>query len=184
METGRNLCLITYEEPRPTLFVIFRNNPEFQRALKNFQPKDDHIYGVMNLRDNVSLDAWEVDSVWAKSGYGPILYQMAMSKAGSAGLMACRNTSQLSAEAKRVWQQFFDGAGSSFADAVLADGNSRHREGYLAYKYIAKKPLNLSPFLSRGKLAIGRDPYGEKLTSFLEDATQLLTHQMRGIYDF
>lgn len=184
MRSGRGLGLLPMDDNTGTgLFVLLQPSTQLTAALRkmNSYEAGQCILGVMELRDNVTLDSWEVDAVFAKPGYGPFLYQAAMSWAGDRGLVSCRSKSQMTPAAKKIWQSFYDGDGSSFAEAVPLE-SSRHEEPALRHKYVARYPLDVDALFRVGKRAIGHDPLGDKTTLIAEEASSMLREAMQDIY--
>jgi len=186
MQMGGDVGLIVNEQSDPTFFVLIKNSPKLQSALRrsDVEELENSIYGVMSTRQNDKYNAVEVDKVWARQGYGPLLYYIAMSESGSRGLMATRVSNEVSAEAKSVWANFNSGVGKGSVRAIPldAEGYNHHPEDYLMNKYVMINPMDLSALSKRGKAIIGRDPHGEKLVELLEAAESILGQEMNKIY--
>jgi len=174
MRTGEGLALVG--EDNNTFFVLFENNLEFQQALINYDYDkiSEHIFGVIELRDNQMYQTMEVDAVWARKGYGPLMYLIALKSVGSYGLTASRV--QVSAGAKEIWRNFYEGVGKKFINAIPL-GAKHHEEGYLNYKYVLKVPYDIGPMLMRGKVAL-RDKHGEKRNALMEAAAMVLRQKL------
>lgn len=186
METGNDVGLIVSEPESPTFFALIKNSYRLQSAIRqtNYEELESHVYGAISTRDNTKYGCIEVDKVWARPGYGPLLYYIIMSEAGQRGVMANRVSGQVSDEAKSVWRNFYSGVGRGLVKAVPldAEGYNHHSEDYLMKKYVILKPLNLKEFLRKGKSIIGRDPHGEKMNLLIEVADGMLDQQMDKIY--
>ena len=141
------------------------------------------ILGVMDLRDNELFDANEVHSVWAAKGYGPVMYQIAMQESGSRGLIPSRVRSQVTPGAKKVWREFHEGQGKDFAETEELPDAEHHEEEYLNKRYKAVRSIDLSKLKAKHRTTIGRDPYGERMTAFVEAADGLLRTKMAEIYN-
>ena len=141
------------------------------------------ILGVMDLRDNELFDANEVHSVWAAKGYGPVMYQIAMQESGSRGLIPSRVRSQVTPGAKKVWREFHEGQGKDFAETEELPDAEHHEEEYLNKRYRAVRSIDLSKLKAKHRTTIGRDPYGERMTAFVEATDELLRTQMAEIYN-
>ncbi len=182
MQTGNDLGLIAQDPKDPNLLVLIKNIPGLQLALKNYDYDviENCVFGVMMTRHNTMYRAIEVDKVWARPGFGPLLYYIAMTYAGADGLMSTRVAKQVSDKAKGVWANF---AGSGKVRAVPIETDSPHHpENYLMQKYVLLEPVNVDPYLKRAKSIIGRDPYGEKETTIIEVAEGLLGGEMNKVY--
>lgn len=181
MQTGDNLALAKLD---PTLgsgpgelFVLFDSNSMMRQALKSGDSDEakNHIYGIMKVRDNTLYDAHEVDSVWARPGYGPLMYLIAMKGSGPRGLMSSRVSDQVTPAAKNVWQNFHSGSGRKFVTHQPLAAQ-HHEEDYLNRKYVLKAPLNINGMLSRGKVN------GVSKNTLDEAAEILLSDKMGEIY--
>lgn len=185
MEQGQDLGLLVYEPNNPSIFILMKNSPGLKNAINNYDYEtiENAIYGVMNIRSNSKYNALEVNKVWARSGYGPLLYYIAMSYSGKAGLMSSRVEKQVSPEAKSIWSNFHSGVGKDKVNPVPLDSDFRHHpEDYLMNKYVLKSKMNLRNYLLRGKQIVGRDPYGEKFDTIMEVAEGMLDSRMNDIY--
>jgi hypothetical protein len=175
MRTGENLALASQDN---LLFILFENNLALQRDLANYEITEAtlHIYGVLRLRENQKYQAMEVDSIWARQGYGPLLYLIGMKSAGSMGLMASRVNTQVTAAAKNVWGNFHSGSGKKFVQAIPLDVK-HHEEDYLNHKYILKVPFNISGMINRARVI-----RGERREMLFEAGESLLSNKMGEIY--
>jgi hypothetical protein len=187
METGRpGLGLVTYAQPTPTLFVLVQNSPSLRQSFRDsdYDAAKESIVGVLTMRDNEIYQTWEVDRVWAQHGFGPLLYYVAMTYAGGVGLMPNRISGYVSPEAKNVWSQFLNGAGSDkvVATPIVPNNSAHHPEPHLMHKYVLKKKMNLSTLLRAGQRIIGHDPYGERLNFIIETAEAVLQGHIEDLY--
>lgn len=181
MQTGTNLALL---QQGHALSVLFQNNAKLQSLLKKQEMEglEANFFGVLQVRDNTIFDADEVDAVWAKPGYGPLMYLIGLQTAGKHGLMASRVKSQVTPAAKEIWRQFYQEAGQGFVQPIPLN-SEHHEEPWLKCKYILKKPYNISGFLQKGKMALKNDPFGQKMDLLMEAADGLLRQQMNNIYN-
>ncbi len=162
-------------------FIIY--DPKMRQYLdnENWDKSRPYFLGILNLRDNQTYDTWEVDRIWSKKGYGPLLYLLAMQETGNEGLMPSRVKSQVTPEAKRVWKEFYDGKGS---DLVTYEDTEaiHHDEDYLNKKYFIDTQIDTSAAQRRHKQVIGQDPYGERFNNFIETADGVIGGEMSEIY--
>ena len=127
-----------------------------------------------------------IEEIWAKKGYGPVLYRLAIEQSGRHGITPSKIRGEVSDAASNVWKQFYDeeGKGSQYVrheplekkihdvewlDSVYySDGDEIKKE-----KAISKHNKIFSP---------SRDPYEEMFTHFLETADSKLGQEMGEIY--
>lgn len=113
-------------------------------------PDEGFIMGIINTEYNGDCGAWEVLTVAAIKGYGPLLYDIAFSMSGRRGLMADRNT--VSPSALRVWEYYFSRRKEEFDIIPLEpdceSDNKLHKlthpEGPLNFRYVPKAPMDIS----------------------------------------
>ncbi len=185
MQMGEEVGLILEDPSNPTLFILIKQIAELQQALKesDYDVIERCVVGVMSTRENTLYDALEVDRVWSIPGYGPLLYYIAMTEAGSKGLMSTRVKNQVSGAAKNVWSNFLYGASKDKVRAIPLNSETQHHsEDYLMKKYVLLQPLNLQPYLKRANKIIGRDPHREKTIIIEEVAEGLLGREINKIY--
>jgi hypothetical protein len=181
MQTGANLALVQ----ESNLYVLFESNHNLQVALRKrvLEAIDQSIYGILRIRDNTLYNADEVDAIWAHKGYGPLMYLIGMQNAGKRGLMSSRVSNQVTSQAKEVWRQFYQGAGKDLVLPVPLQAKHHHEEEWLSYKYVLRKPYDITKLLNKGKIALKNDPYNEKLNLIIEAADALLSRHMSDIYN-
>ena len=84
------------------LFVIDLNNNEWDYVL--YSKSEDKIYGVLSIIQ-INNDVYQVGRVGADRGYGPFMYEMAMSYITPKYLMPSRN-GDVKSRALDVWDKF------------------------------------------------------------------------------
>jgi hypothetical protein len=100
--------------------------------------------GEIHIQKGITADnnelVWEVESVNADKGYGPLLYDIAMEMVflkGDAGLMADRRS--VSSDARKVWKTYFEQRGDVGHKPLPADMFEEppfnQRPEYLRYYY-------------------------------------------------
>ena len=113
-------------------------------------PDENFIMGIINIDYNGDCGAWEVLTVAAIKGYGPLLYDIAFSMSGKRGLMADRNS--VSPSALKVWEYYFSRRKEEFDILpLLPDCESdnklhklTHPEGPLNFRYVPKASIDIS----------------------------------------
>lgn len=176
MRYGDNLALFK----ESNFLCLYRTGSEIPRILRTWSDSlEDYLYGAIDLRDNSTYQTWEIDSIWAKPGYGPYLYLVGMTVAGDRGLAP--NRALISEPAKKVWQKFYE---SNLATAIpLPEGAwKHHKEPYLNYKYTINSPINLSKMIARSNITFRNDKDGELRETFWEMAEGILKDKMSDIY--
>jgi hypothetical protein len=189
LEVAKTLSsdMAVYVGEGETFIVLYKPSPDLKKSLSDYDYTEgsDSILGAVTTRWNDSYQVTEIDSIFAKSGYGPVLSQIMMSYYKKDGIAMNRSPHYVTDAAKKLWKGFFDGAGSDLVTTEEINSEvPHHEEDYLNHKFFIKKPLRLSKQLSNHKKFIGKDPYGEMTTAFEEFADYLLTGRMNDIYNF
>jgi hypothetical protein len=176
-----------YVDDGDTFIILYNPTAELKTGITDYDYDEtsDDVLGLVTTRWNESYQVIEIDSIFAKSGYGPLVSQILMSRYKKEGIAMNRSPSFVSDEAKSMWKEFFDGKGSDLVNKEKIDSEfPHHKEDYLNYKFFLKKPIRLSKQVGNHKKFIGDDPYGETETAFVEFADHLLTNKMNDIYQF
>lgn len=158
------------------LSYLYKADDELQEALESYDMEgcESKIMFVFGIKEDMYMDA-----VWARKGFGPIAYKVAMQMQGT--LAPNWMESQVTKQAQTVWKEFFDGKGSKDVKLELigpSEDNYRH------YWYSLKRKLNYSKNEKIDANFIGSDQYGEKRGMMDEMAEGILRQSMRGIYNF
>lgn len=163
-------------------YCIYEPTEGLKRALLSGQSElgASNIKGAINVRPNSEYGSFEVYSVYADKGYGPLMYKIAMSYAGNSGLMPTRSKN-ITPEAKRIWKEFYNGVGAS--DVKRQKIDEAYPEEFLNYKYVINKPVNLSTATALNNRFLMNDKHGELRDGLLELADSLLLNKMRSIYN-
>lgn len=183
MQSSNGLALVDNND----MLVIFKPDINFKRSLRKLNWDEavatNTILGVMGIRDNTVYNSLEVGEIWAKHGYGPLLYHIALNKAKDYGLMPTRVTHHLSPEAKSVWKNFYSGIAKDTVTPVKTDAEN-HEEDYLNNKYVINKNLPyVRSMIQRGKIFFfGDNKYNEQFDMFLELSVFLLKEELNKIY--
>lgn len=178
MKSSDDLALFSYEN---SLFVLYKTEG-IESKLKDYDIEgiENHIVAVIDTRPNDEFDAFEVHSVWAQKGYGPLIYLVAMEKSGA--LVPVREKHQISQDAKKIWKNFYDGKGSQYVDYSELEDNA-HEEEYLNQRYTLKEsPFNITQMEKKNDEALFNNPYGEMEDLLLEAAESILRNRMKDIY--
>jgi len=140
------------------------------------------IVGAIETRDNIKFGAYEVSSVWARKGYGPILYLLAVDFADIHGLIPNQNPSHLSSSAKKIWKMFYE-----HPDKVLVEPlkqKTLNTEPYLKIKLLKKIKIGKDVAIANHLKLVKNDKYGEILNSIVETADSILNSQMTSLYQY
>src|SRR5580693_1784969 len=101
MQTGQRMNLALFNENN-NFFVLFEPTVRFKLTLKtlNWEKaiQEQTFYAVAQVRDNTLYHAAEIDAVWARKGYGPLIYLLIMTAVGNYGLTANRINGQITPE--------------------------------------------------------------------------------------
>ena len=177
IKIDNDLCLMISENN----FTIFK--PEISAGLDEYDTDmvESSVLGSAGVRYNNEYKCYEIDAIYATSGYGPTLYLIIASWAGKKGLMP--NTSdKVSDQAKAVWKEFTvdGGKGSSFITKKKKI-ETNHQEDHLNYIIYSDK-VNVNTLIKNGLKVIGKDQYGERKEMIIEAGDSLLSNKMRGMY--
>lgn len=158
--------------------MLILYNPKVDLESYDMEIIEKAIYGAMLVRYNESYEVHEVSSVRSEKGYGPLVYLLAMQEFG--GLTPIR-TREITPAAKKVWKEFYDGAGKNLVETKDI-GLEHYDEDYLNLVYYIQKLINIHAATKRHDKAIGKDPYQEKSNLLLETADSYVANEMRRIY--
>lgn len=147
----------------------------------NYDKTEESVVSGVNFRFNGKNDAYEIDSIIAEKGYGPITYLILMTMANDKGLMPSAVRGQVSNEAKNVWENFYEGKGSNLVDAIPLE-SSNHDEEYLNHKYVIKSPIDLNTIKRNHENVIKNDEYYEKVDNIANSIDSKIRNKMNDIY--
>ena len=158
------------------LSYLYKVDDELAQALETFNMEgmESKILFVFGIKEDMYMDA-----VWARKGYGPTAYKVAMDMQGT--LAPNWMESQVTKQAQNVWKEFFDGKGSKDVKKELTGVSP---DNYRHYWYSLKKKMNLRSNKKKDSDFIGTDKYGERRGMMDELAEGILRQSMRGIYNF
>jgi len=126
-----------------------------------------------------------IQEIWAKKGYGPLLYRLAIEQAEDVGLSPSRLKREVSPAASNVWKQFYDGKGAEYVRHEPLE-KKVHDIKWLDSVYYSKddKKIKKEKAISKHNKIFNpsRDPYEEMFTHFLETADSKLGQEMGKIY--
>jgi hypothetical protein len=71
---------------------------------------EDYVKGAVSMRMNRRHDCYEIDTIWARHGFGPVLYMLA-STVSDGPIIPNQQQGYLSKEAMNVWVNFMEGVG-------------------------------------------------------------------------
>ena len=140
-------------------FILY-NPGELQRALEDpAYEKRLHlnpgklIVGVIDISHRTKCDgAWVVNTVAAEKGFGPLMYDIAFSSVGKAGLISDRDT--VSNSARKIWKYIGAFRKSEFSFFPINPDNydcifPERRETYLNYRYVLNQPVDTGRLIQR-----------------------------------
>ena len=139
------------------------------------------VLGVASYRRNYIYHTNETTGIAAEQGYGPLLYLLLMHISPN-GLIPNRVAEDVNTDAKKVWQQFVEGAGKNFVTAETL-GIKHHTEPYLNLKFRLRMPLSgVADAEHRHLQVIGYDQYAHKSNRIAQVLEQYLGLQLRKVY--
>jgi len=112
------------------LTYLYKADDELAEAISsyNMEGMESKIMFVFGIKEDMYMDA-----VWARKGFGPLAYMVAMQMQGT--LAPNWNYSQITKSAERIWQEFFNGKGEKLVNKELVGSNP---ESYKSYWYSLK----------------------------------------------
>ena len=166
-------ALYTRESSKEKLFVLYDPVGVKQALMEDKPIQGKYIYGGITIKPDPDEDAYEVDFITAKKGYGPILYMLAMHHIMPKGLRS--NKKGVALHAKSILENFFSGKGKDKVIAKKLKNKTKWHEEYLNYKYILKNKLNVSGSKGMNKKVIdGNSDNEERLFKSLRKYTRSL----------
>lgn len=157
-------ALFTEQRGRFTNIVLF--NPavygvEYKASRMNDESLSSYksILGIMFLEKDKGCKTWRVAGSAAVKGYGPLVYDVALTECGSDGLAPDKG--MVSASARNVWLYNFTTRKNDFLItkfgppcAFTGKRSSSNTEEYLDCKYVLKTPLNLTSLKTQASSAL------------------------------
>lgn len=153
------MALHVSEQGAKRSFVLYKPE-ELQRALEdssyekrlNLNP-GKLIVGVIDITRRVKCDgAWVVNTVAAEKGFGPLMYDIAFSSVGEAGLISDRDT--VSNSARKIWKYIGAYRKDEFTFHPIDPNNDdcifpERQETYLNFRYVLNQPIGTNNLVSR-----------------------------------
>lgn len=160
-------------------------NPKIKEIINNFDAEQtqDYILGGVNLRFNKKHNGYEINTISSRHGYGPLLYLIGMTVAGNKGLMPSREKNKVSDEAKMVWKEFYQGKGKPYIKEIIELNDNIHQENFLNKKYVILQPIDTHKMYQNHLDIISNDSYKEKENFIYELSEDLVTSNMRDLYE-
>lgn len=157
---------------------LYKVDDELAEALESYDMSDmeSKILFVFGIKEDMYMDA-----VWARKGFGPMAYMVAMQMQGE--MAPNWNRNQITKQAEKVWKEFYDGKGSKLVKKTLLHPGMETGNLW-NYSYSLKKKLNYRKNEQIHSKFIGPDKYGERQGMMVEMAEGILRQSMRGIYNF
>lgn len=140
-----------------------------------------NILGACELRYNNTFKSMEIESIFARSGRGVLMYLCAMEYSKPKYLIPTRQD-KITPKAKNVWKEFIYGKGSHLIKSKPLEAN-HHKEDFLN---MAVTTVNFekqfTSMVMSGQDILRDDPHGEWETMIIEEGDSLLANSMREIY--
>lgn len=164
------------------MIILYLPKAKMQSALmkSDYDIVEQFIIGASEYRINNKYEAWEIETIFAKKGYGPLLYRIVMQLSDDMGIIP-NQTGAVSSAAKKVWQNFYNGAGAQYVDKEPL-AKDKYEENYLNVALMTKESLDLSGPIAKDKQMFARDKYGEMATVLEEVADFMIRNKMSDIY--
>jgi len=96
-------AMIAHNEVDSDVALFIKGNGGV-RDMTLYDPKKDKVYGHIGIH-KLSSSNWSVGGVAAERGYGPLMYELAMTYVYPAGLMPTRD-GDVRGSAEDVWKKF------------------------------------------------------------------------------
>lgn len=159
-------------------FSLWRLDEQFSEALDelDFDKLEECVVGALAWGESIHGSELTVKSVWAKKGYGPLLYEILMTIAGSDG--ATPHETKVSPQAQKVWQRFLQ------REDVKTKPKTTNPESFQDYiYYLTDSTLGIKSAEKRLQRFLQPDPYEEKHTAILEVSDLFLSRTMNKMYE-
>lgn len=127
------------------------------------------IFGYMSISEIENLNnSYVVDLSAAEKGFGPLLYEIAMTKFG----FIVPDRFSVSQSAKNLWLKFYNR--NDIAKETLPETIRKHSEDFLNHRYTVKTPINLSKLEQRNKLNLTKaDLYNKTEQGLVDKISEL-----------
>jgi hypothetical protein len=126
---------------REACSIAYKGNSNIKNLIHDLQP----IVGSVTFFKNTKCKTWEVSSMAAEKGYGPLMYDIVFSYVGEEGLMSDR--ASLQPQAKNIWRYNSTIRRNDFDIEELTNPGcfyrGKHSEEFLNYKFVIKNPINV-----------------------------------------
>lgn len=130
-------------------FILYRPNVLKERYEEgSYDLASSAIVGYFSMVKEDECNAWSVKMVAAEKGYGPVLYDMGMSRISPEGLMADRR--ETTEAAKRIWNYMLTVRADDYNITPLG-ANCPHSTGNdnaLKYSFAIKDPISYRPLIA------------------------------------
>lgn len=161
---------------QPGFFALYRLDDDLYQALEeqDWETIEASLLGMMNYKEDIHGDHLVVKSVWARRGWGPLLYEILMTIGGDSGVTP--HQQHVSDQAKKVWAYFAGREDIKIVDKV------KNPKDFKDYAFVLTQPLSLKAPEARLKNFIKPDPYREKWYALLEVSDLFLSNEMEKMY--
>lgn len=156
-----NIKFVLYSpEKLKQYFKTTYKNIVMKGASRNFKTDYDIVFGVINIQDRRNdCDTWFVDYSAAQKGYGPFMYDAAMSFIYPDYLSSDKRT--VSQPARKVWQYMAKNRKNDFKIKQVpdeqgcgyADEDGEGKEDVLDYAFSINSRINYSTIVGNHKRA-------------------------------
>lgn len=152
--TQANLALFVEKRGSDTDIILYK--PDVFEEACRLKSKGMHammiyrqaqpVVGAIFIEFKSKCNAWESTATAAEKGYGPLMYDIALSYTGPTGVMSDR--SSVSQAARKVWQYYFTKRRNDIEVEPLEEPVCQFKgsdsEEFLNYKFKLKNPVNIT----------------------------------------
>ena len=160
---------VTSDEAGEKNLALMFNTGSNQEIILYTLEGNIEIFGYMSISEIENLNnSYVVDLSAAEKGFGPLLYEIAMTKFG----FIVPDRFSVSQRAKNLWLKFYNR--NDIAKEPLPETIRKHSEDFLNYRYTVKTPINLSKLEQRNKLNLTKaDLYNKTKQGLVDKISEL-----------
>jgi hypothetical protein len=147
----KEIAITSNEAIKKNLALLLYNTRINQEIILYTLEGNIEIFGYMSISRMENLkNSYVVNLSAAEKGFGPLLYEIAMTKFG----YIAPDRFSVSNKAKNLWLKFYNRY--DILKKPLPDNIEKHEEEFLNYSYTVKNPIDLSKFEQKNKINIAK----------------------------
>ena len=166
-------------------FIVIYDYEPMSADIKRSVDEDPDEYDIKKYIKGIARLGYRekrftVEEIWAEQGYGPTLYRIAIEQSGESGLSPSIIRGQVSDEASKVWENFYDGKGKEFVRHEPIENKIHNKPWLDSIYYATDKRVDKEKAIQNHQKIFSKekDPYEELQTHLIESAAFKLTAEM------